>query len=75
MTSVALELAPKEFADWIRDVRLGEHVVIMDGDKPVAEIVPASPPKGHPRFGSAKGAIEFGPDFDAPLPDFDAYAP
>lgn len=73
MTSVALELAPKEFADWIRDVRLGAHVVIMDGDVPVAEIVPAAQSKGQPRFGSAKGAIEFSPDFDAPLPDFDAY--
>jgi antitoxin (DNA-binding transcriptional repressor) of toxin-antitoxin stability system len=73
MTSVALELAPKEFADWIRDVRLGGHVVIMDGDQPVAEIVPVPHTKGAPRFGSAKGMIEFGPDFEAPLPDFDAY--
>jgi antitoxin (DNA-binding transcriptional repressor) of toxin-antitoxin stability system len=73
MTTVALELAPNEIADWIRDVRLGGHVLIMDGDEPVAEIVPTAAAKGHPRFGSAKGAIEFGSDFDAPLPDFDAY--
>jgi antitoxin (DNA-binding transcriptional repressor) of toxin-antitoxin stability system len=73
MTTVAMELAPKEFADWICDVRLGGHVLIMDGDQPVAEIVPATHGKAEPRFGSAKGAIEFGPDFDAPLPDFEAY--
>jgi len=73
VTTVALELAPSEFAEWIRDVRLGGRVVIMDGDVPVAEIVPTAPTKGHPRFGSAKGAIAFGPDCDAPLPDFDAY--
>jgi antitoxin (DNA-binding transcriptional repressor) of toxin-antitoxin stability system len=74
MTAVALELAQKEFADWIHDVRLGGHIVIMDGNQPVAEIVPAVSAKGSPRFGSAKGAIAFGPDFDTPLPDFDAYA-
>ena len=73
MTSVALEVAQQQFDDIIRDVRLGGHVVIMEDNVPVAEIVPARNPHGTPCFGSAKGMIGFSNDFDSPLPDLEPY--
>jgi prevent-host-death family protein len=73
MTSVALEIAQKELGDLIETVKLGGHILITQGSKPVAEIVPIQRGKSKPKFGSAKGLITMSKDFDAPLPDFDEY--
>ena len=49
----------------------GNEVIIIDGDKPVARLVPMSSPKDKkPRIaGLDRGKIWVSEDFDAPLPD------
>jgi antitoxin (DNA-binding transcriptional repressor) of toxin-antitoxin stability system len=47
---------------------LGEEVIVAKAGTPIARLVPvqASPKQRQP--GSARGKIEIGEDFDAPLP-------
>lgn len=73
MTTVAIETAQKELPELIRDVLQGEHVVITQDQKPVAELVPISTTTPKPTFGSARGQIRITGDFEAPLADFDPY--
>lgn len=48
----------------------GAEIVLKKGDRLVAKLVPIQEEKPHRRFGSAKGLITIGEDFDAPLEDF-----
>ena len=73
MTSIAIDIAQKEFRGLIEDVILGGHVVITRDNTPVAEIIPVTNHRGTPSFGSAKGSIGLSDDFDAPLSDFAEY--
>lgn len=52
----------------IERVSRGEEITIARAGKPVARLVPFEPPAGERRPGSARGLIEIGDDFDAPLP-------
>ena len=47
----------------------GNEVIIAEGDKPVAKIVPVSPPIQKRIAGLNKGKIWASDDFDDPLPD------
>ena len=47
----------------------GSEVVIAKAGRPVAKLVPLSPPRRVRKPGSLKGKIRISPDFDAPLPD------
>ena len=51
-------------------VEAGEHLVVVRGDRPVAELrpVPATQPGPRP-FGLCAGAFRVPDDFDAPLPE------
>ena len=74
MTRVSIDTAQKELSNLIRDVVRGGHVVITQDAEDVAEIVPVTKAKPKPQFGSAKGLISIGEDFEAPLPDFEEYS-
>jgi len=52
---------------------LGKRLLITLDRSPVAELVPAAKPKSRPVFGSAKGLIGMGDNFDEPLEDFTDY--
>jgi antitoxin (DNA-binding transcriptional repressor) of toxin-antitoxin stability system len=73
MSYVTLDEAQKTLPHLVEDVKLGAHVVITEGEQPVAELVPVTGPKPHPVFGSARGLIKMADDFDAPLGDFAEY--
>jgi len=45
----------------------GQEIVIDRRGEPVARLVPAAP-RGAPIFGTDRGEIVIGDDFDAPLP-------
>ena len=47
----------------------GEEVVIAKAGRPVARLVPLPPRVPRRTPGSARGLVEIGPEFDAPLPD------
>jgi antitoxin (DNA-binding transcriptional repressor) of toxin-antitoxin stability system len=51
--------------------RAGEEIIIAKAGKPVAKLVPLTPPYDRPkrRLGALAGMAVIPPDFDAPLPD------
>lgn len=64
--------AKTRLSELVRMVEAGEKVVLARNGKPVAEIVPAEPPKK--RVGGFwKGKVWTSPDFDEPLPEFEEY--
>jgi antitoxin (DNA-binding transcriptional repressor) of toxin-antitoxin stability system len=51
-------------------VEAGEHLVLMRGDRPVAELRPVPAAQNGPRpFGLCAGTFTVPDDFDAPLPE------
>jgi prevent-host-death family protein len=57
------------FSKLLKQVQLGEEIVIARAGKPAAQLVPFTvrPPASKP--GTAKGLVTIGSDFDAPLPE------
>ena len=52
----------------LREVALGEDVVIAKDGRPLARLVPVAPEHGTRELGFAAGRVVIGHDFDAPLP-------
>ncbi len=72
--SVSMDIAQKELPNLLADILLGNDVVITQGRKRVARIVPIGRTrKNKAVFGSAKGMLELSEDFDAPLEEFAEY--
>jgi antitoxin (DNA-binding transcriptional repressor) of toxin-antitoxin stability system len=51
----------------------GEEIVITRDAQPVARLVQVTQIEGDLRYGSAKGLVVIGPDFDLPLPGLGDY--
>jgi prevent-host-death family protein len=66
---VNIHHAKTHLSKLIERVSSGEEITIARAGKPVARLVPFEPPAGERRPGSARGLIQIGEDFDAPLPD------
>ena len=75
MHQVPLKDAQHCLEDLIIEATKGQKVIITKDDGIGVQLVPVSTPLLHPRFGSAKGRIKMAEDFDAPLEDFEDYAP
>lgn len=58
MQSVSIYEAKTRLSALIQAVAEGEEVVITNRNRPVARLVPISPPRERPVFGSAKAAFE-----------------
>ncbi len=70
MSTISLEELQQDPAALLDRVEAGEHVVVVRGGRPVAELRPIASPRPGPRpFGLAAGAFTVPDDFDAPLPD------
>jgi antitoxin (DNA-binding transcriptional repressor) of toxin-antitoxin stability system len=67
---VSLQELLRDLEALLDRVKAGEHLVVVRGDRPVAELcpVPVSQPGPRP-FGLCKGAFTVPDDFDAPLPE------
>ncbi len=72
MLRVTLEEAKPRLSDLINAALEGKTVFIMKDLEETVQLVPASLPQKR-YYGSAKGQIVMADDFDAPLPDFEAY--
>lgn len=75
MHTVALQEAAGRLAELIDEVASGEEVVIARADGATFKIIPIALRPPSPKFGSAQGRVTMTEDFDAPLDDFQAYAP
>jgi prevent-host-death family protein len=63
---VSVHEAKTHLSRLLRRVESGEEVVIARAGKPVAKLVPASPPRRR-EMGFDRGLIVIPDDFDAPL--------
>lgn len=75
MTSITIKDIQRDLLGWLQRVKAGEAFVILEEDKPVAEITPVAGngPQLRP-YGLCAGEFEVPEDFDAPLPDDILYA-
>lgn len=71
MTSITSQDMQRDPMGVLRRVEQGEAVLVLRGDKPVAEIKPVPPAADRPArpSGLAKGRFVVPDDFDHPLPD------
>ena len=67
--TIDLEKDQRPLGELIERTLEGVEIVFARGDRPVAKLVPIQE-KPQRQFGSAKGLITIGNDFDAPLEDF-----
>ncbi len=65
---VNIHEAKTHFSRLIERVEQGEEIIIARAGRPVARLVPLRRRPTARKPGSAKGQIQIGPDFDAPLP-------
>ena len=72
MQTVQLADAQAHLAQLIEGVAAGEEVIIAQGERPLARLVPPEH-VGHPQFGSARGKIIFNEGWDEPCPGFEEY--
>lgn len=66
--TVNIHDAKTHFSKLLERVRLGEEVIVARAGTPVARLVPIETPARDRHAGTARGMIEIGEDFDAPLP-------
>ncbi len=70
---VTIGEAKTHFSQLIRRAEAGEEIVVRRGRERVARIAPLEGRGKVEGFGSLRGQIRIGPDFDAALPDFTDY--
>ena len=73
MQRIELEHAKGHLPELVEQAVSGEEVVITKDDQPLVKLVAVTAPERQRQFGSAKGLITIGADFDAPLPEFAEY--
>lgn len=72
MTTITIEEIQRDLIGYLQRVAAGETLLVMQADKAVAEIKPASQNAGAKQLrpiGLAAGELVVPDDFDAPLPD------
>ena len=69
---VNIHEAKTQLSKLLKWVQKGETVVIASAGRPVARLVPYQPTPTGRTPGPDAGQIELAPDFDAPLPEFEA---
>jgi antitoxin (DNA-binding transcriptional repressor) of toxin-antitoxin stability system len=74
MLQVNLEEAKDRLLELVDAVLKGETVWIVKDLQETVQLVPVIS-SARRQFGSAKGLIVMADNFDAPLPDFNAYMP
>ncbi len=70
MSTVSLQDLQRDANALLNRVEAGEHLVVVRGGRPVAELRPVPAAQRNPRpFGLCAGAFTVPDDFDAPLPE------
>ncbi len=74
MIQVPVKKASNELEKLLSEVAQGQDLVIVGSDGSVFKLL-ALPRVPKPVFGSAKGMVQIGPDFDDPIEGFEEYMP
>jgi prevent-host-death family protein len=73
MVVVNMHDAKTKLSELVAAAERGEDVVIARNGTPAARLVAVTAEYAPVRLGVLQGEIELRPDFDEPLPEFDAY--
>ncbi|MFO0960009.1 MAG: type II toxin-antitoxin system Phd/YefM family antitoxin [Isosphaeraceae bacterium] len=76
MTTISIEEAGSRLSELIHRLAPGEEIVITEGDRPVARLIPTPAPtetRKVPKFGTLRGTVLSMEHFDDPLDDFAEY--
>ena len=68
-TTIDVNTARTSLRDLIGMVQDGEEILLVDGETPLARVVPAAPVRSARIAGLQAGQIWASDDFDEPLPD------
>ena len=71
MQTINVHAAKTHFSRLVDEAAAGEEIIIAKAGKPMAKLVPLTPPHNRPKrkLGILAGLAVIPPDFDAPLPD------
>ena len=74
MIQIPVKQARSELDELLNKVARGQELVIIGSDGSAFKIM-ALPRAPKPVFGSARGLVRIGPDFDEPIEGFEEYMP
>jgi antitoxin (DNA-binding transcriptional repressor) of toxin-antitoxin stability system len=74
MIQIPAKQAGAELDNLLNKAALGQEVVIIGSDGSAFKLL-AIPRTPQPIFGSARGLVSIGPDFDEPIEGFEEYMP
>lgn len=74
MIQIPVKQASNELDELLNKVAHGQELVIIGSDGSAFKIM-ALPRIPQPIFGSARGLVQIGPDFDEPIEGFEEYMP
>jgi antitoxin (DNA-binding transcriptional repressor) of toxin-antitoxin stability system len=70
MSTITVQEIQDDLSGFLRRVEAGEAFLLVQGDRPLAEVRPMQPAATQPRpFGLSAGQFKVPDDFDQPLPD------
>lgn len=74
MTTITIDDIERDVAGYLGRVQAGESLLVLQADRPIAEIKPITPAESKQsrsprRFGLAAGEFVVPDDFNAPLPE------
>jgi prevent-host-death family protein len=70
---VNMHEAKSQLSRLVCKVQEGEEILIAKAGKPVARLTRVELKTDPRRFGTAKGKVRIGKDFDAPVPGFEEF--
>jgi len=71
MITISVDEMQRDLLGYLRRVSAGETVLIMQADRPMAELKPVATVSQQQRpFGLCAGEFTIPNDFDAPLPEY-----
>jgi antitoxin (DNA-binding transcriptional repressor) of toxin-antitoxin stability system len=70
MSNISVQEIQHDPLSFVRRIEAGETLLVVQGDRPLAEVRPIPPPAAQLRpFGLCAGQFKVPADFDQPLPD------
>ena len=70
MSTITIDEIDKDLRGYLHRVEKGETLIVLEKNRPVAEIKPIESPSGSLRpYGLCEGDFNTPSDFDEPLPD------
>lgn len=73
MQTIDIDQAQTQISQLLQAAINGEEIIITRDNLAVLKLSPISSTPKYRQRGSAKGQIQFAPDFDEPLEDFQEY--